>query len=396
MERRLARGLPVIAEGVGVLGIALEHRKTGAGAIAFVVEVFVGTAVAEKAASARHQAQAEAQLRAFGVAKAVVGEGERRVLERHLVAVTGEIQLLVEVLEVDAGRQRVGPVATGRQRVDRRHAVGMTLAQHVAAADGRDVAVGLVTGKLHAPALAERRGVGTGPDLGVGGVLGRGKERQRHAVAQLPQVVVAEAGDTAQLFGVGAVVVVQAQTGLPRVLVFNLQVDVHGPWALTFAHQRHDLATGVLVQFCQFSLHLGEVRHLAFFQRRYVVANFHRRIVLGADDTNPANLGFADLQINDAVLDLLLRQLHEHRLIAVGLIRLLQRIAGTFDIGQVFLRTEKRIHRLFDRTGIEHGVAAHEVFVDVDRPGFRRLDTLLRPCRLYARRHQQPAPQRQP
>jgi len=29
------------------------------------------------------------------------------------------------------------------------------------------------------------------------------------------------------------------------------------------------------------------------------------------------------------------------------------------------LRAEKRVHRLFDRCRIEHGIAAHEVLVDV-------------------------------
>ncbi|MNX96125.1 hypothetical protein D3C86_1284270 [compost metagenome] len=228
----------------------------------------------------------------------------------------------------------------------------MALAQHVAAADGRDVAVGLVTRKLHAPALAERRGVGARPDLGVGGIFRGGKERQRNAVPQLPQVVVAKARNAAQFFGVGAVVVVQTETGLPWVLVLNFQVDIHGSGALAFAYQRHHLAPRVLVELRQFALHLGKVRDLAFLQRRYVVANFHWRIVLGADDTHPADLGFADLQIDDAVLDFLLRQLDEYRLISFGLVSLLQRIPGAFDVGQILLRTEERIHRFLDRPGI--------------------------------------------
>ncbi|MNL42844.1 hypothetical protein D3C87_1653270 [compost metagenome] len=119
--------------------------------------------------------------------------------------------------------------------------------------------------------------------------------------------------------------------------------------------------------------------------------------MLGADHAHPADPGFTDLQIDDAFLDLLLRQLDEHRLITVGLIDFLQGIPGAFDIAQCFLRTEKRVHRFFDRTGIEHGIAAHEVLVDVHQPGrCRRFSALRCPRRLYARRHQQPAPQRQP
>ena len=70
----------------------------------------------------------------------------------------------------------------------------MTLAQHVAAADGGDVAVGLIAGELQAPALAQGRAVGARPDLGVGAVLGRGEVGQGNAVPQLPEVVVAQGG----------------------------------------------------------------------------------------------------------------------------------------------------------------------------------------------------------
>ncbi|MNQ94144.1 hypothetical protein D3C85_1096470 [compost metagenome] len=74
--------------------------------------------------------------------------------------------------------------------------------------------------------------------------------------------------------------------------------------------------------------------------------------MLGADHTHPADPGFADLQIDDAVLDFLLRQLDEYRLISFGLVSLLQRIPGAFDLGQILLRTEERIHRFLDRPGI--------------------------------------------
>ncbi len=119
--------------------------------------------------------------------------------------------------------------------------------------------------------------------------------------------------------------------------------------------------------------------------------------MFGADHSHPADLGFADLQVDDTVGDGLLGQLDEHRLIAALLIGLLQGVPSTFDIREGFLRAEKRVHRLFNRACIEHGVAAHEVFVDVDQTLRRRVvGGLLGQCRLRARRHQQPAPQRQP
>lgn len=100
MEGSLGGGLPVVAEGESVIAVALEHGEAGAGAIALIVELFVGTAIAQQAAGTRHQAQAEAQLAVFGVAEAVVGEGERRVLERRLVAGAAEVEFLLEVLEI--------------------------------------------------------------------------------------------------------------------------------------------------------------------------------------------------------------------------------------------------------------------------------------------------------
>lgn len=155
-------------------------------------------------------------------------------------------------------------------------------------------------------------------------------------MAELPEVVVTEASDRAQLLGVGAVIVVEANTGGPRALVFDLQIDVHGAGALTFAHQRHHLSARGFVELCEFALNLGEVRYLAFFQRRDVVANIQRRIVFGADHTHPADLGFADLQVDDAVGHRLLRQLDEHRLIATLLIGLLQGVPRAFDIREGF------------------------------------------------------------
>jgi hypothetical protein len=95
-------------------------------------------------------------------------------------------------------------------------------------------------------------------------------------VAQLPEVVVADRGHGAQIPGVGAVVVVQADTAMPGVLVVHLQVDVHGPRALAFADQRHNLAAGALVQRRQLTLDLGEVRYIAFLQGRDIVTDLHR------------------------------------------------------------------------------------------------------------------------
>src|SRR5450830_89063 len=270
----------------------------------------------------------------------------------------------------------------------------MALAQHIAAADGGDIAVGLVTGKLHGPAFVQWCAIGAGPDLGIALVLRCGEVSQGNAVAQLPEVVVADRGHHAQILGIGAVVVVQADTGVPGALVIHLQVDVHGPRALAFANQRHDLATWALVQRRQLALDLGEVRYVAFLQGRDIVTDLHRRIVLGTDHADPADLGFTDLQVDDAALDLLLRQLDVHRLVTLGLVAFLQSLAGALDIAQGLLRTKERIHRFLDIPRLQYGVAAHDVFVDVDQLGRRVIGQQRAPQHRQdqAATHRQPVP----
>ncbi|MNS82399.1 hypothetical protein D3C72_1161430 [compost metagenome] len=129
-------------------------------------------------------------------------------------------------------------------------------------------------------------------------------------MAQLPQVVVAQRRRAAQARGVGAVVVVQAQAGVPGALVFNLQVHIHRAREAPFLHQRHHLAAGALVQLRQLGLRAIEVGHLPFLQRGHVVADGQGRIVLRTHHPHAADLGFRHLQEDDAVGHLLLGQVH--------------------------------------------------------------------------------------
>ncbi|CRQ89548.1 hypothetical protein PAERUG_E5_London_17_VIM_2_12_12_05237 [Pseudomonas aeruginosa] len=257
------------------------------------------------------------------------------------------------------------PEAGHRQAVDRRHAIGMALADHIHAAHRGHVAVGLVAGQLHAPALAQRRGIGAGPDLGVVLVLRRGEIGQRDGVAELPEVVVAQRNHRAQVTGVGAVVVVQADAGVPGILVFHLQVDVHGAGPLALAHHRQHLAAGGAVDLRQLALDLGEVGHLALLQGRHFLAQLHRRIVLGADHPDATDSGLGDLQVDHPAAHLLLRQLDVDRLVALLLVGGLQRIARPLDVAQAALRSEEGIHRRLDGAVVQHGVAAYHVLVDV-------------------------------
>lgn len=63
---------------------------------------------------------------------------------------------------------------------------------------------------------------------------------------------------------------------MPGVLVFDLQIHIHGARPLAFAHQWRDLPTGTAVEPGQLGLYRGEIRYRAFFQRRDLLADLHR------------------------------------------------------------------------------------------------------------------------
>ena len=109
-----------------------------------------------------------------------------------------------------------------------------------------------------------------------------------------------------------------------------------------------------------------EVRHRALFQRRHLFADFARRVVLGAHHAHATDAGFRDLQKHHAGGHLLLRQIDVYRLITLGVIGCQQGIAGPLHIFHAALGAEKRCHGPFDGACIEHGIAAHDVFIDID------------------------------
>ncbi|MNL09743.1 hypothetical protein D3C87_1305150 [compost metagenome] len=264
-----------------------------------------------------------------------------------------------------------------------RHGVGaldpdrVALAEHAGAAHRGDIAVRLVARGFHAPVRApERRHVGAREHLGLVHVLRRAEDAQRGAVAELPEVVVPQRGGGAQGLGIGAVVVVQADAGAPRAAVVHLQVDIHRAGQAALPDQRRHLALGAAIHGGQLRLYLREVGHGAFLQRRHLLAYLARGVVLGAHHAHAAHARLADLQEHDAAADLLLGQLDIDRLVALGLVGRRERVARALDVLHGAVRAQERPDCPLDRADVEHGIAAHDVLVDVDTP--RRLRRLRR------------------
>jgi len=161
--------------------------------------------------------------------------------------------------------------------------------------------------------------------------------------------------------------------GAPRRLLLDLQVHIHRARHLALAHQWHHLATSAFIQCRQLLLRLVEIRYLALGQRRHAFADASGRFVAGADHAQLADRRLLHLQQHHAATDLLLGKLDVDRLIARLLIERMDRIARLLDIGQGLARAEERFHRALNAPGIEHGIAAHDVFVDVHAGRRRRL-----------------------
>ena len=111
--------------------------------------------------------------------------------------------------------------------------------------------------------------------------------------AELPEVVVAQRNHRAQVTGVGAVVVVQADAGVPGILVFHCRSTsiVPGRWPSRTIGSTW--RPGVRLT-RQLALDLGEVGYLALLQGRHFLAQLHRRIVLGADHPDATDSGLGD------------------------------------------------------------------------------------------------------
>ncbi len=87
--------------------------------------------------------------------------------------------------------------------------------------------------------------------------------------------------------------------------------------------------------------------------------------MLRPHDPQLADRRLLHFQQHHAATDLLLRQLHVDRLVARLLVQRIDSIACFLDIGQGLCRAEEGFHRAFNVPGVEHGIAAHDVFIDV-------------------------------
>ena len=84
--------------------------------------------------------------------------------------------------------------------------------------------------------------------------------------------------------------------------------------------------------------------------------------ILRIDHAQPLHRRLGHRQRHHAAIDLLLRNAHQHGEIARAVVRLLQRLARLFHIGQGFLFAEMRIHRLLDQGDRQQRCAFHPVF----------------------------------
>ena len=91
----------------------------------------------------------------------------------------------------------------------------------------------------------------------------------------------------------------------------------------------------------------------------------------GTDRAQLANGRLLHLQQHHTRIDLLFGQFHVHRLVAGLLVQRVDCITRLLDIGERFAGAEERFDCALDLPRIEHGVAAHDVLVDVHRGRWR-------------------------
>ncbi|MNS63142.1 hypothetical protein D3C72_962290 [compost metagenome] len=303
----------------------------------------------------------------LALAETTVADGERCVLERREIRCLADHRhRFVQILEVDAGRELVPPGAGHRQGVVELQAQRMALAGHVGLSAGHHVAVGTVAGEFQHPVrAAKRQAIGRREHVGLVQILRRGEEGERRAVVMLPEVVVADAERAAQRLGIHAVIVVDGGAVTPGRCVIDLQFDIHAAVG-TRLHQWNHLALAVAVERAQLRLCLGEVRHRAGLQCRHALAQTIGIVVLGTHHGDLADARLAHLQDHHAAADLLFGQLDIHRLVALALVGRLQRQARRLHVLQRAIGAEVRRDRALYLAGLQHGIAAYQVFVDLD------------------------------
>ena len=199
-------------------------------------------------------------------------------------------------------------------------------------------------------------------------VFGRALVLQCQAVKALEQVVVAQCCAQARVRGVGGVVIVDVDAAVQGQVVLDLQLHIHCSRRCTTAqHGSHHAIWCLLIQRRELRLQRGQVQHRLRLQAGNSCHDVAVRVVARAADAHAVQLAFRHMQANDAVIHLLLRDIHEDGAVAMIAIQRLQRSACGFHIGNLLPRPQKRIQQTLDVASLQQTVAQHPVFSDLEQ-----------------------------
>ena len=118
-------------------------------------------------------------------------------------------------------------------------------------------------------------------------------------------------------------------------LVLDLQIHVDGSGRAAGPHDRRDLAIRVFPgEFGQFLLSLWQIQGLALRHGGHGFLDVAGREILSAGDPHPIHGPFLYLEDDHTLLDVLLRNINQSRLIARLMIGFFQCGSGLLHIGQ--------------------------------------------------------------
>ena len=159
---------------------------------------------------------------------------------------------------------------------------------------------------------------------------------------------------------------------MDRRLVLDIEIDVDGAGRHAGTQCRRHAAIGPLVERDDVLGDIGEIGNGAFLQRRRAVLDPVEVEVTRVLDPQPSDLQFRHLEGDHAAGDILLRDRDADGLVALVVIRLLQRGARLLDILRGLARTEERIDGLLDLDLGQLVGALHREVVDVEALQRRR------------------------
>ncbi len=184
-------------------------------------------------------------------------------------------------------------------------------------------------------------------------------------MAELVEIPVADGAVETQAGGVRAVAVVQFERTVERVLVLDIEVDVHGARLDTGTQHGSDTAVAEAVQPDDFLLHLLHVRHVSFGERGGGGLDPAGQEIPRAVHAQAADFSLDDIQPDDPAAGVLLGNDDGNGLETLVVIRLFQGDARGLDIIRRASGTEVRIDGLLDGETRKTGRAVDPVFADV-------------------------------